>query len=175
MATITTRRIGLWDSNSLAKSGYTYGTATAGQTWERGDLLTVVTAGTVSKLAAGGATAVNLALGVNKYPDGYVEPIVAGGGTFGLNSPKGGFVEMQLLGDRTAVEINVSGVLALTNIGKAYDIVITSGIAKVNLASQANAAFYIERLTGTTSDGIIGDTDVRVVGWFLDSVCFGGN
>lgn len=158
MATIATRKI------ELATDTYDVNRwpIKADATFVKDDLVKV-TAGEIDKLSAGGATATDLALAVEPAADTYYEPLG--------ESPS--HAQAIVLGKGVLVSINVSGVLAEDDFNVPHDITVSGGIPMVNLASVANPAFVPLRLADPLYDGVVGDTNPRVIGYFLDSVSAG--
>lgn len=162
MATIANKAISLRDE----APAHAIVTAAASEEWALGALLTVGAAtGTATELAAGGASAIDLCLAAHKYPDSYYEPI---------SDTQPATVDVFLLAG-TLVEINMKGVLAQTHFGNAYDIGFTAGIPVVDVAATLGPAFVIVDLADPLNGGVVGDTNARVIGYFLDSKCFGAS
>ena len=137
----------------------------SGATFVRNDIVTI-TSGEAADAAADDVTA--LALAVESSTDAYYE----GHGANPLSqSPT--HVQVALLGQGTLVEMTFLGVVAEADFGSAFGLGVSGGIHVIEKAETTAKAFVPLYLADELHGGVIGDTNARVVGYFLDSVSAG--
>lgn len=149
-----------------SEGDYTYFPPAAGSEFLPGDLVTVNASGQITKLAAGGASAVDLALAVERFPDPYWEP----------QEEDPPIRQVAFLGGGVLVELNYSGVPTQADMGESREIIVDANgyqvVGPLN-ATTPSPTFVPIRLADELYGGVFGDTDPRVVGYFLDSVSVG--
>lgn len=172
MATFTIKRPQLLGYDDEVNTATTVLVDASGTAFTRNDIVTVATTG-LSKLVAGGASAVKMALAAEDSADSYTEPIV--GQSQGRST---GSKQVLSLKSPVRLIMSTKGALAQANIGVKYALAYnsTSSLGDLTLvvdqSTTSNSVATIQGVADPEFGGDIGDTSVRVIVQIDDSAAF---